>query len=531
MNRTAASSSSSSTITTTGASSSLSSTTRSNKTKKGRGSVVRSGVSSTNSFFTNAIDFLTSRMMSTKREGSARRKITNAIAEVDASNAPAWEELKLIATNLKKKHDIPEIIDLEAGSTSPKCLKRNFGKTDEEIRVHFYRDHAGWCPYCETVWLLLEEKRIPYTVEKINMRCYGDKPQKFLKNVPSGMLPVVVIDGVLITESSVIQEVIETKFSDAASYPSMMPPKESAVANTAQTLFRLERKLFSDWMQWLTGNFNEEAAREKFCQTLDEVDLRLRKTSDSPYFLNSGFSLVDIKFAPFLERMAASLLYYKGLKIEGSKRWPHLDAWFGHMSNRPTFRMIRSDYFTHVHDLPPQLGGCVENNTQEQIIAMNAINGRDGKSWQLPLPPLNQSSLEPLWEKENPEKDRLEAALQLLSNYENVRRFACRGASTSTSRKRVSAPLSDPYATPNEDYIEAVDVALRFVTAMLLRTDNSDIPQGFENALGPNASQETKENVALSLEYLRDRVGVPRDMRMPPARQLRSHLNFTIVNL
>ena len=76
-----------------------------------------------------------------------------------------------------------------------------------------------------------------------------------------------------------------------------------------------------------------------------------------------------------------------------------------------------------------------------------------------------------------------------------------------------------------------MDVALRFVTAMLLRTDNSDIPQGFENALGPNASQETKENVALSLEYLRDRVGVPRDMRMPPARQLRSHLNFTIVNL
>ena len=99
------------------------------------------------------------------------------------------------------------------------------------------------------------------------------------------MLPVVVIDGVLITESSVIQEVIETKFSDAASYPSMMPPKESAEANTAQTLFRLERKLFSDWMQWLTGNFNEEAARAKFCQTLDEVDLRLRKTSDSPYFL------------------------------------------------------------------------------------------------------------------------------------------------------------------------------------------------------------------------------------------------------
>jgi hypothetical protein len=29
--------------------------------------------------------------------------------------------------------------------------------------------------------MLLEEKRIPYRVEKINMRSYGDKPQSFLR--------------------------------------------------------------------------------------------------------------------------------------------------------------------------------------------------------------------------------------------------------------------------------------------------------------------------------------------------------------
>jgi glutathione S-transferase len=34
-----------------------------------------------------------------------------------------------------------------------------------------------------TACLQLEEKRIPYTIEKINMRCYGDKPPSFLAKV------------------------------------------------------------------------------------------------------------------------------------------------------------------------------------------------------------------------------------------------------------------------------------------------------------------------------------------------------------
>lgn len=37
------------------------------------------------------------------------------------------------------------------------------------------------------------EKRIPYKVVKVPMRCYGDKPRSFMQINPSGGIPVAVI--------------------------------------------------------------------------------------------------------------------------------------------------------------------------------------------------------------------------------------------------------------------------------------------------------------------------------------------------
>jgi hypothetical protein len=40
------------------------------------------------------------------------------------------------------------------------------------------------------------------------------------------------------------------------------------------------------------------------------------------------------------------------------RRWPHVDRWFDAMEGRETYLGLNSDYYTHVHDLPPQLGGA-----------------------------------------------------------------------------------------------------------------------------------------------------------------------------
>merc|ERR1712232_1372399 len=121
-----------------------------------------------------------------------------------------------------------------------------------------------------------------------------------------------------------------------------------------------------------------------FENAMDATEKAL-KQSGGPYFDGSVSSLADCVFASSLERIAASILYYKGLRIRGG-RWPRVEAWFREMESRESYMASRSDFHTHVHDLPPQIGGCIASGTQEQKAVAAMIDGTDGRSWHLPLP-------------------------------------------------------------------------------------------------------------------------------------------------
>jgi glutathione S-transferase len=53
----------------------------------------------------------------------------------------------------------------------------------------------------------------------------------------------------------------------------------------------------------------------------------------------------------------------------GKGGWPGLDRWFAAMDSRPSYLGMKSDFYTHCHDLPPQLGGCVFNKEGPALAA------------------------------------------------------------------------------------------------------------------------------------------------------------------
>jgi glutathione S-transferase len=320
----------------------------------------------------------------------------------------------------------------------------------------------------------------------------------------------------------------------------------------------LERELQSIWFSLVFYPVDEgdalDKAKENFWNTLEKVNDELGMTP-GPWFLGGDApSLVDIQYIPTVERMIATVLYWKGLVIQG--KFPNFDRWLAAWEERPSYIASKSDSYTLIMAIPSQNGPGYASKESKEVAAK--IYGLDG-AWSLPLLDWSAEPVAPLqWTTGREEASRYEAAYQLIENHVNVVMFASRGAGE-PGRPSYHAELADPYAEPNDEYFVPVDVCLRHVTNALLRgTDDKAVISATKDLRGKGGSGELRENweeypddgggrsyfwnyetgdvtwtpptkqLDTCLMYLRDRIGVPRDMGQAAAMQLRAHLNWAI---
>jgi glutathione S-transferase len=355
-------------------------------------------------------------------------------------------------------------LDPVSGPTNAQARLRLFGQQEEAVRVTLYRDNHAWCPYCQKIWLWLEEKQIPYRIEKVTMFCYGEKEAWYKRKVPSGMLPALELDGQIITESDDILLALERAFGPLGlgmTAPQVLPMRQ------------LERLLFRAWCSWLCYPSQSEQQdtqnRRQFEKIVALVEEALQGTP-GPYFL-ADFSTADVVFTPYVERMNASLYYYKGYSLRQDN--PGMSDWFNAMESRSTYRGTQSDFHTHVHDLPPQMGGCYFNDSPQTKINRRRV---DEGPW-VGLPDVGYPE---------PATARQEALQQVIKHRTNIVRVN---------------PMND----------RLFDEALRCALTAMITSESCRPPA--ESALG--------------LRYLRDRINVPRDMSIYAAKQLRAALEAT----
>ena len=373
-----------------------------------------------------------------------------------------WEDLS--------KFEIKDF-DRVNGKNNSYSNLRLFGKNENEVMITFYRDRHSWCPYCQKIWLWLEFKRLPYRVKKINMFCYGRKESWFIEKVRSGKLPAIEYRGQVITESDRIITFLENEFGALGSYISSNNLRKTRV---------LEREIFRSWCNWLcreNSNFLENFSRkEGFKESISKLE-KLLITSKSGLIdpsvsksdeLEPGIG--DLIFIPYIERMNASLSYYKGYNLR--ENYPNINNWLTLLENSSTYRGTQGDFHTHCHDLPPQMGGCYKEINDKQIYFSELINNGEGLG-------------------------NLELNKKLdLDYYAN---FALKRV----LKHRENIIKTNPY--DKKLFEESLRSALTY-----LITGEVILP---------------REIGGKSLRYLKNRISVPRDMPVISARLLRQSLN------
>jgi glutathione S-transferase len=509
---------------------------------------------------------------------SASSKSLSMSAATQSVTIPSWSDLKNRAGSMPvgiALNKEAELREMGKGSAFVQNKLRKFGSVDEP-KITLFRDHAGWCPYCEKTMLLIEEKQVPVKIDLVPMRSYGDKPQEFLRKVPNGLLPAIEVNGQVVTESQVIMELLDHWHSEQDGYRPMLPREgDTAGWERYKKLARLERDLFGWWctllfrpeggnpltMLMASGRDSMSGAMQGFLDCMQKVDQELL-SSNGPWFFDEHDypTMIDFVYVSHVERMLASCAHWKGLDLRNPK-WnlKGLNAWLEAFEKREPYLAFKSDYYTNVMDIPPQYGPGYDGGFNDDRKKFQAsILGRDGKSWKLPLS--FDDELQPLYRGMplpscvldaaglQPDSDgtygscdettmsqacRAMAAWKLAGNGNNVSRFAARGGpqGAKNPRKRFGAELADPYAETDNEIRSATDSALRVVCAALMDVEATLPDQAMVDQLRSSVPDNQVEGVAAALAYLRDRVGVPRDLPLAAGRYFRAYLNWGIETL
>jgi len=303
------------------------------------------------------------------------------------------------------------------------------------------------------------------------MFCYGQKETWFLDKVKSGKLPAIEFEGQVITESDNIIAFLENEFGALGSLITSSHLKKTR---------ELEREIFRAWCNWLcreSFNFIDNSFRKKrFKESISKFDEILGR-SESGFIDPSEYTsselvpgIGDIIFIPYMERMNASLIYYKGFNLRSN--YHYVDNWLTLFEGTSAYRGTQGDFHTHSHDLPPQMGGCYKESNEQQITFSKLIDIGEG-----------------------------------LGNYEFNKNYDSKYFAKIALKRVIKH--KDNLLKVNPYNKESFEESLRSALTYMI-TGEVLIP---------------KKLSGISLRYLKNRISVPRDMPIISARLLRQSLN------
>jgi glutathione S-transferase len=196
------------------------------------------------------------------------------------------------------------------------------------------------CPYVERSRIVLEEKKVPYELELIDLK---NKPAWFLEISPRGKVPVLLVDGTPIFESMVINEMLEELYPD----PPMFPKTPVDRAQARAWIVFCNDVLMMASFNLVMGKTEDDrkAARAALESAFPRLEAQLEK-STGKYFFSDAFGLVDAVYAPFFVRFHETATMLGDISLE---KFPALRKYSAALREHPNAVKARADNFLERH--------------------------------------------------------------------------------------------------------------------------------------------------------------------------------------
>lgn len=256
---------------------------------------------------------------------------------------------------------------MSAAPGRPKQARPEAGGKDTSVSVSgslvLYHAWASTCS--QKVRLALAEKGLPWEGHVVNLRAFEQVTPEFLALNPDAMVPVLLHDGLVLRESSVINDYLDevfpepplrlpgargralvgmwSRFIDDVVSPAIKKP--SFVANMRPYL----QTLPAGYVEAMARRMPSPAIGERWRQAAEEgippleveqSHAELRRTlarmddalaAGSEWLAGAQYTLADINMAPFIVRIDDLPGY------DLARDWPRVADWLARLKARPAF--------------------------------------------------------------------------------------------------------------------------------------------------------------------------------------------------
>ncbi len=201
------------------------------------------------------------------------------------------------------------------------------------------------CPFVQRSTITLEEKRIPYTIDYIDLSA---KPAWFLELSPTGKVPILLVDDDAGRQTVLFESAVINEYLDDVTEGSLFPADPLA---KAQQRAMIEFASLALVDQWKLSVSSDEAEVGKLALELNRKLARFEQHVVGPFYAGETFSLLDAATTPlllrtgWLQEMMPELDLFAGV--------PKVQAWLAAATARPSVQRsavpeLRELYFDYV---------------------------------------------------------------------------------------------------------------------------------------------------------------------------------------